>query len=116
MTATVQYQQDLSRKAKSLADVLTQAGLASIFDVSRSSVSRWVSGEDTPRGANATAVLDLDFIVARYALAFPTATFHDWFMAPNAFLNSATPKDVLQLEGPGRVIDALSSEIAGSFA
>ncbi|MCB0989983.1 MAG: helix-turn-helix domain-containing protein [Acidimicrobiales bacterium] len=116
MAEAMQYQQDLSRRAQSLADVLTQSGLASIVDVSRSSVSRWVSGEDTPKGANAAAVLDLDFIIARYALTYPTATFRDWFMSPNAFLNGATPKDVLQLEGPGRVIDALSSEIAGSFA
>ena len=116
MTETIQYLPDFSLRAKALADVLTQAGLASIVDVSRSSVSRWVSGEDTPKGTNAAAVLDLDFIIARYALVYPTTTFRDWFVAPNAFLNGSSPQDVLQMEGPSRVVDALSSEQAGSFA
>lgn len=116
MTDTASYEPDIARRARALADVLTQSGLASIVDVSRSAVSRWISGDDTPRGANAAAVLDLDFVVARYALAYPPATFRAWFGAPNAFLNGATPADVLHLEGPSRVIDALSSEIAGSYA
>lgn len=109
------YQPDLGARARALAEVLTQSGLAAIVDVSRSAVSRWVSGDDTPRGTNAAAVLDLDFVIARYALAYPVGTFRDWFAAPNAFLNGATPRDVLRLEGPGRVIDALGSEIAGSY-
>ena len=116
MAETVQYQPDLSRRARALAEVLTQSGLASIVDVSRSAVSRWVKGEDVPRGVNAAAVVDLDFLIARYALIYPAATFADWFTATNAFLNGASPKDVLHLEGPSRVIDALSSETAGSFA
>ena len=116
MSETMRYQPDFSQRAKTLADVLTQSGLAAIVDVSRSAVSRWVTGEDTPRGANAAAGLDLDFIIARYALVYPATTFLGWFAAPNAFLNGATPKDVLHLEGPSRVIDALSSEISGSYA
>lgn len=116
MTDTVHQLPDFSVRAKALADVLTQSGLASIVEVSRSSVSRWVSGEDAPKGGNATAVLDLDFIIGRYALVYPTTTFRDWFAAPNAFLNGASPQDVLQMEGPSRVVDALSSEQAGSYA
>ena len=116
MTQTAPYLSDFSLRAKALAEVLTQAGLASIVDVSRSSVSRWVSGEDAPRGVNAAAVLDLDFIIARYALVYPTATFRDWFSAANAFLNGSSPQDVLQMEGPSRVVDALGSEQAGSYA
>lgn len=116
MTDTVHHLPDFSVRAKALADVLTQSGLATIVDVSRSAVSRWVSGEDSPKGANAAAVLDLDFIIARYALLYPTATFRGWFGAPNAFLNGSSPHDVLQMEGPSRVVDALGSEQAGSFA
>ena len=116
MPQTTAYEPDFERRARTLADVLTQSGLASIVEVSRSSVSRWVNGEDTPKGANAAAVLDLDFLVARYALAYPVGTFRDWFTAPNAFLNGASPNDVLHLEGPSRVVDALGSESAGSYA
>lgn len=116
MNDTVHYLLGFSVRAKALADVLTQAGLASIVEVSRSSVSRWVSGEDTSKGTNAAAVLDLDFIIARYALVYPTATFRDWFTAPNTFLNGSSPQDLLAMEGPSRVVDALSSEQAGSSA
>ena len=116
MAAAVHYQSDVNRRVRALAGLLTQSTLASIVEVSRSSVSRWVSGDDTPRGANAAAVLDLDFLLARYTLAYPAETFAGWFGAPNAFLNGATPRDVLHLEGPGRVIDALTSETAGSYA
>jgi transcriptional regulator with XRE-family HTH domain len=114
--STTTYQPDFSNRTKALAEVLTQSGLAAIVDVSRSSVSRWVKGEDVPKGPNAAAVLDLDFLIARYALVYPVSTFRDWFGAPNAFLNGAAPKDVLSLEGPGRVVDALGSEASGSYA
>ncbi len=110
------YQPDLGLRAKELAQLLTQVRLAALMDVSRSTVTRWVKGEDVPTGANAAAILDLDFVCARYTLAFPASTFEAWFDSPNAFLNGASPRDVLQLEGPGRVVDALSSEIAGSYA
>lgn len=114
--STTAYEPDFSNRTRALAEVLTQSGLASIVDVSRSSVSRWVKGEDTPKGANAAAVLDLDFLIARYALVYPVTTFRGWFDAPNPFLNGAAPRDVLHLEGPSRVVDALSSEAAGSYA
>ena len=107
---------DLSARVQYLAGVLSQAGVASTLSVSRSSVSRWAKGDDVPRGANATAVVDLDFLVSRYALTYPATTFPGWFQAPNPFLNGASPADVLGLEGPGRVIDALTSEASGSYA
>jgi hypothetical protein len=116
VTTSTNYGLELDRRARALAEVLTQSGLAAIVDVSRSSVSRWVSGADLPRGANAAALLDLDFIIGRYALVYPVGTFRRWFDSPNAFLNGASPQDVLQMEGPSRVIDALGAETAGSYA
>jgi hypothetical protein len=116
VTTSINYDLELDRRAKALAEVLTQSGLAAIVEVSRSSVSRWVSGADIPRGANAATVLDLDFIIGRYALVYPVGTFRRWFESPNAFLNGAAPRDVLHLEGPSRVIDALGAETAGSYA
>lgn len=116
MTTATGYEPDFSVRTQALADVLTQAGLAAILEVSRSSVSRWVKGEDSPSGRNAAAVLDLDFLIARYALVYPVTTFANWFAAPNAFLNGATPRSVLHLEGPGRVIDAVTTSAAGSYA
>lgn len=115
MSIATSYEPDFRQRTRSLSEVLTQAGLAAIVEVSRSSVSRWVKGDDTPKGANASAVLDLDFILARYALVYPVGTFRDWFEASNPFLNGARPADVLRMEGPGRVVDALGSEAAGSF-
>lgn len=116
MPEALQYDPDFGRRTTSLAFVFTQAGFARLLDVNASSVSRWCKGTDRPTGVNATAVVDLDYVVSRYSLEYPIATFQDWFSTPNAFLDGAAPKHVLLLEGPSRVVDALSSETAGSYA
>lgn len=116
MATVVEYRHDFTARVRHLTQVMTQSQLADFVGVSRSSVSRWADGSDTPSDTNAELILDVDYILGRYAQHHPAEQFHNWFGAANAFLNGAQPKDVLLLEGPTRVINALHAEIAGSFA
>lgn len=116
MATAVDYRPDFASRVGHITQVMTQTDLAGIVGVSRSSVSRWRDGSDTPSESHAALVLDLDYILGQYAQHHPAARFHDWFTSANAFLNSARPHDVLLVEGPTRVIQALHAEVAGSFA
>ena len=116
MSTTTEYRPDFTSRVRHITQIMTQAHLAALVGVSRSSVSRWIDGSDVPSDTNAAMVLDIDYILGQYAQAYPAVRLHDWFVSSNAFLNGALPRDVLVLEGPTRVIDALHAEAAGSFA
>lgn len=107
---------DVRSRASTIASVLSQSALAELLGVNRSSVSRWVRGQDSPASEHATALIDLDYVLAIYGQLRDVETFRTWLTSPNAFLNGATPHHVLELEGPTRVIGAVRAEAAGSFA
>lgn len=116
MSATVPYRPDFTRRVEHVTRVMTQTQLGKVVGVGRSSVSRWKSGEDIPKDRHAALLLDVDYILAQFAQHYPADRFPGWFTSSNAFLNGARPQDVLTLEGPTRVIEALHAEAAGSFA
>ena len=116
MATVVEYRPDFASRVGHITQVMSQSALADLVGVSRSSVSRWRDGSDTPSEDRAALVLDLDYILGQYAQHYPAGRFHDWFTSANAFVNGARPHDVLVAEGPTRVIQALHAEVAGSFA
>lgn len=116
MAATLEYRPDFGARVSHITQVMTQTQLADLVGASRSAVSRWASGDDSPSDERAELLLDVDYILGQFAQHYPAHRFHGWFDHGNAFLNGARPCDVLRVEGPTRVIEALHSEVAGSFA
>ena len=116
MATAVDYRPDFASRVTHITQVMSQSAFADLVGVSRSSVSRWRDGADTPSEGHAALVLDVDYILGQYAQHYPAARFREWFTSANAFLNGARPHDVLLVEGPTRVIQALHAEAAGSFA
>lgn len=87
------------------------------LDVDKSTVGRWESGRNLPRGEVHRRVVDLDYVITRLAEIWPSGVvIHDWLTSPNGFLDGAVPINVVLDEGPERVVEAIDAELAGSFA
>ncbi len=73
-------------------------------------------GEETPGPENMRALIDLDYVVARAEMVWPTDVALEWLEGANSYLDGARPIDVLKLRGPTEVIDALDAALSGSFS
>lgn len=116
MPASVAYRVEYSSRLQHVTQVMSQTEFARLVGVSKSAVSRWSDGSDIPSESNARLLLDVDYILGQYAQSYPAERFRRWLSSANAFLDGARPRDVLVLEGPTRVLEALHAEVAGSFA
>jgi uncharacterized protein (DUF2384 family) len=94
----------------------SQAALANLLNVSTSQPSRWRTGQEAPSPQHARELVDLDHVMARATLLWAPKTALLWLTGSNSFLDGARPIDVLRTSGSAEVIQALDSEMAGSFA
>lgn len=90
--------------------------VARVLQVAKSQPGRWERGLETPSADSARHVLDLDYVLSRLEQVYGSDTAHVWLTSPNAFLGGAHPMDVLMLEGPSAVIEAIDATVAGSYA
>jgi uncharacterized protein (DUF2384 family) len=89
---------------------------AHLLGVAPATVTRWVNGDRTPAMVQATALVDLEYVLTRISLVYAgDGVAADWLTGNNAFLDDRRPVDVLREEGPGEVIAALDSEAAGTY-
>lgn len=89
---------------------------ARLIGVATSQPSRWVRGQEAPSARSRKHVLDLDYVLSRLEDLYEPSVAARWLESPNSFLDGATPMDVLLLEGPAPVIEAVDATIAGSYA
>ncbi|PZP13842.1 MAG: hypothetical protein DI611_13800 [Brachybacterium faecium] len=98
-------------KVRSASDALgSQAKLASWVGVSRSQATRWADGETEPSGRAARAVTDLEFIIARARMAWDDSVIPDWLNGHNAFLDGATPLEMIRQGRTSEVLDAITGD------
>jgi hypothetical protein len=90
--------------------------LARTLGVSASQPSRWRTGEEVPSPEVAARLLDLDHVIALAMQAWHPLIVMDWMTTANAFLDGATPAEVLSQRGSAEVIDALKATISGAYA
>lgn len=89
---------------------------ASLLGVARTQPGRWLRGDEAPSPDSARRLVDLDYVLSRLEQLYEPKLARRWLAAPNAFLDGARPVDVLRVEGPGRVIEAIDATVAGSYA
>lgn len=92
------------------------AQLARLLGVSRSQPTRWRSGAEQPGPDAARGLVDLDHVMTRALMLWPTRVAVDWLTSANAYLEGARPIDVLKVRGSAEVIDALDAATAGAYA
>lgn len=107
----------LQMKVRSASEALGgQAKLASFVGVDRSQPTRWADGETAPSAAVVKTVTDLEFIVARARMVWPDVVVSDWLTGHNAFLDGATPLDMIRAGRTSEVLDAIDGADAGVYA
>lgn len=87
-----------------------------MLGVSPSQTSRWASGEERPGAVAAPLLIDLEHVLARTRLIWAEPAASTWLTSANAHLGGARPVDVLRLEGPGPVLEALDAAAWGGAA
>ncbi|MEO9026964.1 MAG: hypothetical protein ABI329_07915 [Candidatus Tumulicola sp.] len=63
----------------------------------------------------ARRVADLHYVLSRAFQTFQPSTALRWLVASDPFLDAARPIDVLVLQGPARVIEALDAHESGAY-
>lgn len=100
-----------------LAEVVGGSGrLAALLGVSASQTSRWSQGQERPSVTVAPLLIDLEHVLARVRLVWADPAAGVWMTSANAYLEGARPIDVLQLSGPGPVLQALDAQAWGGAA
>ncbi|CPV66638.1 antitoxin Xre/MbcA/ParS toxin-binding domain-containing protein [Mycobacteroides abscessus] len=102
-------------RVKHLVSVFGATQLAVLLGVNRSQPTQWLSGAERPGARTAPLLIDLDHIVARARLVWGDRAAINWLNGPNSYLSGARPIDVLQMQGPARVLEALDAEAWGSY-
>ena len=107
----------LALKVRSASRALgSQAKLAAWVGVGRSQATRWVDGATQPSADTVRAVTDLEFIVSRARLVWDDSVIPDWLNGHNAFLEGATPLELIRHGRTSEVLDAITGDEAGVFA
>ena len=100
-----------------LADVVGgSTALARMLGVSASQTTRWASGQERPGVVSAPLLIDLEHVFARIRLVWAEPAATTWLTSANAHLLGARPVDVLRLQGPGPVLEALDAATWGGAA
>lgn len=90
--------------------------LAGLMGVSASQPSRWASGDERPSMAVAPLLIDLEHVLARVRLVWSGNAAVIWLESGNVYLGGSRPIDVLRLQGPGPVLEALDAAAWGGAA
>lgn len=103
-------------KAGALARELgSQAKLAGLLGIERSTVSRWLHG-GRPDPKQAARVDALEYVLAESERVFGKAGAHKWLKGLDPHLGDRRPIDVLRSGSVHEVIRALAEHRAGSYA
>ena len=93
-----------------------QSAIASLFDVDRSSVNRWLKGKDAPAMENQVKIVALRLILIRLLQIFKPETSKKWLLGINAYLGNNRPIDLIKQKRFSEVLAAVEQADAGSYA
>ncbi len=93
----------------------SQRRLAELLDVSPAQITRWRRGQGID-DVNAGRVDLLELAMAHLLRLYPTAAAERWLLGANPNLGARRPVDLIRRGQARELLDAISSEQAGSFA
>jgi transcriptional regulator with XRE-family HTH domain len=93
-----------------------QARLAEVLDVHKSTITRWLKGEDMPDTANEEQIAALRYLAVRLLRLFRPEVAIDWLEGVNAFLRDQRPVDLIRNGRISEVLAAIEQTEAGSYA
>ena len=96
-------------------DFGSQRRLAELLDVSPAQITRWRRGQGID-DINAGRVDLLELVMASLLRLYATDAAERWLVGANPSLGGRRPLDLIRRGQAREVLDAISSERAGSFA
>jgi uncharacterized protein (DUF2384 family) len=90
--------------------------VARLLDVRPATVSNWKQHKRLIDGVHARRVVDLHYILTRAFQTFQPDTAMRWLGSNDPFLEGHRPIDILVLQGPARLIEAIDAHEAGAYA
>lgn len=93
-----------------------QSSIAHLLGVDRSSVNRWLQGDDVPDPENDTKIAALRYVMARLSEIYLPEVASNWLLGINAFLMDRRPIDMLRDGRVAEVVAAIEQTKAGSYA
>jgi len=96
-------------------DFGSQRRLAELLDVSPAQITRWRRGQGID-DINAGRVDLLELVMASLLRLYATDAAERWLVGANPGLGGRRPLDLIRRGQAREVLDAISSERAGSFA
>lgn len=107
----------IAARTKNLIEFFgNQSAVAEIFQVHRGQPGRWATGQESPSIENQRRVIGMDHVVELASLIWTENVARDWLDGSNVHLDGARPIDVLTMEGPVRVLEALEAALEGSYS
>lgn len=90
MNAIVRYIQDIERIGG-----LRGTDIANVADVSKATVSRWLSGKAQPQPANELKLSELSYVIGRLDDYYSADEIRSWLHAPHPQLDGARAIDLI---------------------
>lgn len=90
--------------------------VARLLGVTSAAVANWKNRKRRVDGRYARRIVDLHYVFARAFQTFKPDTAMRWLTGNDPFLENQRPVDVLVLQGPARVIEALDAHESGAYA
>lgn len=107
---------DVRPKLANAIEALGNNAVADLLGVSRSQPGRWARGEEGISAVNQSAVIELDFVLAKLLQSMPAELAGIWLVSPNTHLGGARPIDVFLIDGHSRVVDAIRAYDEDAYA
>jgi hypothetical protein len=107
---------DLIIDVLGLLEILEIETLEKYFEVTESTIDKWIEGDAKLSHSQTKLMLDLKYLIDLLEFHFYPDQIKEWLVGSNPHLNSGSPIDVLTLKGMGAVLPAVDALIDGSGA
>ena len=95
----------------------TNNALAEFLEVSRSRITKWLTGAERPSTENARELLDLDHIISRAALVLHESEIKGWLTSPNPFIpGNSSPLSAIRTGHVDDALSAIEAEAEGAYS
>jgi len=94
----------------------SQNRIAELLGVDRSSVTRWIKGQDLPDSENEEKIIAIRYVLSRLTRIFQEEVAMSWLKGINAFLGNQRPIDLLRNGRVSEVIAAIEQTETGAYA
>jgi uncharacterized protein (DUF2384 family) len=114
--ATVDPAALIRRDLQQVVEILGLNQSARVLEVDRSQLSRCVKNAEGIGASLSSRITNLRFVLTRAFQVMHADEVGPWLTEPEPLLGGSIPLNVLAIDGPARVVEALDAIVSGAFA